>query len=191
MQTPLSTQTLLTCIKPLAKASLGPLLVFAIHILALHVFSTYYYLPNFDVSMHFFGGLAIAYFFDRALIGASPDGIIEPCHLISHELLVFCGTCTVAVSWEYSEILKYVSCWIQEPAGLEDTLDDLFFGAAGGTLFILLFASSSLTAESRHFGRIYSETVSTGFRLATAYLDSNLARQLRNVGLNEPAQRQP
>jgi hypothetical protein len=155
MQTSLSTQRLVTCIKPLAKASLGPLLVFAIHILALHVFSTYDYLPNFDVPMHFFGGLAIAYFFDRTLMGLSRDGSIEPCHLISHELLVFCGTCTVAISWEYSEILKYVSYWIQEPAGLEDTLDDLFFGAAGGTLFLLLFPSSSLAAESRQSGRIY------------------------------------
>ena len=189
MQTSLSTQTSLTCLKPLAKASLGPLLVFAIQILALHVFSTYDYLPNFDVPMYFFGGLAIACFFDRTLRGPSPDGILEPCHLISHELIVFCGTCTVAVSWEYSEILNYVSYWIQEPAGLEDTLDDLFFGAAGGTLFILLFASSSLTAESRQFGRFYPGTLSARFHLATAYLHSNLAGQVRNVGLNEPAPR--
>jgi len=176
MQTSLSTPRLLTCIKPLAKASLGSLLVFAIHLLALHVFNTYDYLPNFDVAMHFFGGVAMASFFDRTLIAASADGLTEPYHIISHELLVFCATCTVAVSWEYSEILKYVSYWIQEPTGLEDSLDDLFFGAAGGTLFLLLFASSSLTVESRHSGRIYPETVSTRFHLAAAYLHSNLAR---------------
>ena len=50
---------------------------------------------------------------------------------------MFCGTCIVAISWEYSEILKYLSFWIQEPAGLEDSLEDLFFGAAGAIFCIV------------------------------------------------------
>jgi hypothetical protein len=191
MHTPLTTTILLNWIRSLGKASVGPLLVSAIHILALHVFSTYYYLPNFDVPMHFIGGLSVAYFFDRALISTSLLGIIEPYHVIRHELLVFCGTCTVAVTWEYSEILKYVSYWIQEPTGLEDSLDDLFFGAAGGILFMLLFAAPSLTAEHDHSGRSYREPVSARFRFTAAYLHSNLARQLRNVRLYLPRQIQP
>ena len=87
--------------------------------------------------MHFLGGLAIAFFLDRALTSASLLRIIEPCHIVHRRVFVFCGTCIVAVSWEYSEILKYLSFWIQEPAGLEDSLEDLFFGAAGGIFFIV------------------------------------------------------
>jgi hypothetical protein len=50
---------------------------------------------------------------------------------------VFCGTCLGAISWGYSEILKYLSFWIQEPAGLDDSLEDLFFGAAGAIFFLV------------------------------------------------------
>jgi hypothetical protein len=137
MQTMLCKRILLKWINALGKASAGPLLVFGIHLLALHVFATYYFFPNFDIPMHFLGGLAIAFFFDRALTSASLLRIIEPCHVVHRRILVFCGTCIVAISWEYSEILKYLSFWIQEPAGLEDSLEDLFFGASGAIFCIL------------------------------------------------------
>ena len=137
MRTRLCKRILLKWINALGKASGGPLLVFGIHVLALHVFNTYYFFPNFDIPMHFLGGLAIAFFLDRALMSASLLGIIELCHVVPRRVLVFCGTCIVAISWEYSEILKYLSYWIQEPAGLEDSLEDLFFGAAGGIFFIV------------------------------------------------------
>ena len=137
MQTMLCKRILLKWINALGKASGGPILVFGIHLLGLHLFNTYYFFPNFDIPMHFLGGLAIAFFLDRALMSASLLRIIEPCHVVHRRVLVFCGTCIVAISWEYSEILKYLSFWIQEPAGLEDSLEDLFFGAAGVIFFIV------------------------------------------------------
>ena len=137
MNTRVGKRILLGWIDALGKASAGPILVFGIHVLALNVFDTYYLFPNFDVPMHFLGGLATAYFLDSALMSASLLGIIEPCRVVHRRVLVFCGTCIAAIFWEYSEILKYLSFWIQEPAGLEDSLEDLFFGAAGGIFFIV------------------------------------------------------
>jgi hypothetical protein len=137
MHTRLCKSILLKWINALGKASGGPLLVFGIHVSALHIFDTYYFFPNFDIPMHFLGGLTIAFFLDRALMSASLLRIIEPCHVVHRRVLVFCGTCIVAISWEYSEILKYLSFWIQEPAGLDDSLEDLFFGAAGAIFFLV------------------------------------------------------
>jgi hypothetical protein len=137
MQTMLCKRILLKSINALGKASGGPILVFGIHLLALHLFNTYYFFPNFDIPMHFLGGLTIAFFLDRALTSASLLRIIEPCHIVHRRVFVFCGTCIVAISWEYSEILKYLSFWIQEPAGLDDSLEDLFFGAAGAIFFLV------------------------------------------------------
>lgn len=68
--------------------------------------------PLFDIPMHFFDGLAMAYFLDKASVkasvmfaGASPNRRIE-------SLLVFTSTCTVAVSWEFGE---FVLSWVLAP----------------------------------------------------------------------------
>jgi hypothetical protein len=98
IQTMLYKRILLKWINALGKASGGPILVFGIHLLGLHLFNTYYVFPNFDIPMHFLGGLAIAFFLDRALTSASLLRIIEPCHIVHRRVFVFCGTCIVAVS---------------------------------------------------------------------------------------------
>jgi hypothetical protein len=106
MQTMLCKRILLKWINALGKASGGPLLVFGIHVSALHLFNTYYFFPNFDIPMHFLGGLTTAFFLDRALMSASLLRIVEPCHVVIAESL-----CSAArASWQYlGSILKFSS----------------------------------------------------------------------------------
>jgi|SRR5918999_713270 hypothetical protein len=120
----------------LREAAWGPLLVLGIHVM-LHVFNTYQRFPYLDLPMHFLGGVVIAFFFHRASINASLLGITRPYQSVRHRLFVFTSTCTVAVSWEFSEFLTGWYSAGQTREGLNDTIGDLFLGIVGCLFFII------------------------------------------------------
>ena len=121
----------------LRQAAWAPLLVVGIHFVAmrLHVYHRY---PAFDIPMHFFGGLAMAFFLHRTAIQASSAAVIGPYHPVTHRLLVFIMTCTVAVFWEFSEFIADHITGSFSQLGLDDTLGDLLFGTLGAGFFIIL-----------------------------------------------------
>jgi hypothetical protein len=124
--------------RSLREAAWAPLIVFVIHLVALGVYDGYTLLPSLDVIMHFIGGLAMSYLFHRTSTNASRMGIIGPHHQLTHPILVFTTTCTVAVFWEFAEFSLDATFGTRSQAGLVDTMSDLFFGVLGGGSFILL-----------------------------------------------------
>ena len=136
----LSRTVLLKWIYSLRKPAIAPLLVFGIHILGL-VSNFYRYISGFsvDIPLHFFGGAAMAFFLHRAFTTASEFGIVGQYHALTHRLLVFTSTCTVAVFWEFAEFLmdRGLGTGFQKSAA--DTIADLFLGMAG-TLFVIILS---------------------------------------------------
>jgi hypothetical protein len=127
----------------LAEAAWAPLLVFGIHVLAF-VFNAYENHPLVDVPMHFFGGVAIAFFFHRLLVSdASPVNMMRRFQGITYPTFVLTATCTAAVFWDCAEFL--VDWWFGTRflGGVNDTIGDLFWGVVGGLFFI--FSSAFLT----------------------------------------------
>ena len=121
----------------LREAGWAPLLVFAVHVIALRVFDAYSRFAHLDLFMHFIGGAVMAFFFHRTSINASLIGVFGPHHPITHRLLVFTATCAVALFWEFAEFVADQTLGTHSQAGLEDTLGDLLFGVIGAGAFIL------------------------------------------------------
>jgi hypothetical protein len=122
-------------IKSLAKPAWAPFVVFGIHLIAFNIglYKTY---PLLDIPMHFFGGLAIAYFLSNVFVNAlglfdrpSSNGLVI-------SLLVCTSTCTIAVFWELAEFALSWSLSANLQGGLANTMRDLFFGFAGSLFFV-------------------------------------------------------
>jgi hypothetical protein len=122
-------------VKSLTKPAWAPLLMVVIHVIALCFFQLYETYPLFDVPMHFFGGLAMAYFLDKAFVNASLISAGAPPNRLIERLLVFSSTCTVAVFWEFAEFGFNWALSTDLPDSA-DTMKDLFFGMAGSLCFI-------------------------------------------------------
>ena len=123
-------------LKSLTKPAWAPLLVFVIHVIALSFFQLYEAYPLFDIPMHFFGGLAMAYFLDKAFVNASLMSAGAPPSRLIESLLVFTSTCTVAVFWEFAEFGVSWALSTGPQDSLADAMKDLFFGMAGGLFFV-------------------------------------------------------
>jgi hypothetical protein len=121
----------------LREAGWAPLLVFAVHVIALGVFDPYGRIAHLDLFMHFIGGAGMAFFLHRTSINASLIGVIGPLHPITHRLLVFTATCAVALFWEFAEFILDQTLGTHSQAGLDDTLGDLLFGVIGASSFTL------------------------------------------------------
>lgn len=96
--------------------------------------------PNFDVPMHFLGGMVAAIFFvlyfKKELSKLSP--LLIAVFLIGST--IFAG-----IIWEFFEwgldhfLVPYVSWMRISQLGLEDTLGDIFVDFLGGTAIFLLY----------------------------------------------------
>jgi hypothetical protein len=132
-------------IKSLGEAAWAPLSVFGVHVIAF-VSNTYHHLPDFDIPMHFLGGVVIAFYFHRTVSNMLLENLINPYRTIAHRLFVFTCTCTVAVFWEFAEFVLDLWFGSRFVGGLDDTMGDLFWGVLGGLLFIIF--SAFLTRSS-------------------------------------------
>lgn len=124
----------------LREAGWAPLLVFVVHLIALGGFDAYTLIASLDLYMHFIGGLVMAFFLHQTLINASRAGILGPHHPISHRLLIFTATCTIALFWEFAEFFLDQTLGTFSQADVEDTMTDLFFGMLGAGVFTLFSA---------------------------------------------------
>ncbi len=116
------------------QAAWAPVVVFIFYVIAAEVFNAYIIFPWFDIPTHFFGGMAITYFFltgtahAQTLTGRIPNII---------QLALSLGlTAITAVIWEFLEYLCDMGFGTKMNLGVEDTLSDLFFGLLGGAVMV-------------------------------------------------------
>jgi hypothetical protein len=121
-------------LRSLIKPAWAPLFVFMIHVtaLGLQLYKTY---PPIDIPMHFFGGVSMAYFLDKAFFAASLITTGAPPNRLLESLLIVTSTCTVAVLWEFIEFLLSWALSTDLQGSLADTTKDLFFGITGSLFF--------------------------------------------------------
>ena len=120
--------------KSLRHAAWAPLCVFVFYIIATKGFNAYLIYPWLDMPTHFFGGIAITYFYliatrySQVMIGNIP-GLIQ-C------LMCLGLTATTAIFWEFLEFGSDLLLGTKMNLGVSDTLSDLFFGLVGAGALI-------------------------------------------------------
>lgn len=122
-------------LRTLRRAAWAPIFVFGVHAVCSFL-GLYGVWPPLDIPMHFFGGIAITYFFSHAYLAAGEMDLLgRPASLLS-VVTVFALTCSTTVFWEFAEFLsdRYLGSHAQK--GLEDTLGDMLCGILGGLAFL-------------------------------------------------------
>jgi len=123
-------------VSTLKEAAWAPLAVIGFYLIGL-VFHLYDQYPSLDIPTHFFGGVAITYFY-RVAIRHSQDflgNIPLPIQL----LLAFTATGTTAVFWEFYENAFDFLFHLHMVLGLFDTIKDLFDGILGALVLSLFY----------------------------------------------------
>ncbi|MEB0029432.1 hypothetical protein QN372_01590 [Undibacterium sp. RTI2.1] len=121
-------------------AAWAPLSVFAFYAIVAKGFNAYLIYPWLDMPTHFFGGMAITYFY---LITASYSQVfIEPIPRIIQLILPLGLTTVTAVVWEFWEYLSDVILGTKMNLGVSDTLSDLFFGLFGACFLMAVLRKS-------------------------------------------------
>ena len=121
----------------LRQAAWAPVAVLTIHVVASVGWNIYHWLPDFDIPMHFAGGLAIAYFFGGCYRVAMQFGLLGSPSQVVYPLTVFGLTCAAAVVWEFAEFLADHRFGIRSQTSLADTLLDLLMGMLGGIVLLM------------------------------------------------------
>jgi len=122
------------------RAAWAPVLVFGLHVFISRVLNAYLLFPPLDIPMHFFGGVAIAYFFAayfRALPAGSISSWLRPWLAAA---TVFALTSTSTVFWEFAEFFSDRLVGTHAQLGLGDTLLDMALGIAGGLTYLAMAA---------------------------------------------------
>lgn len=130
------------------RAAWAPTLVFGLHVFMSRVLNAYLLFPPLDIPMHFFGGVAISYFF-AGCAQALPAGAIQPSlrpWLVA--VMVFALTSTATVFWEFAEFLSDQLFATHAQLGLADTLSDMALGIGGGVTYLTMAARSRRSAQS-------------------------------------------
>lgn len=124
-------------ITSLRRAAWAPVLVFSIHIVALWAFDLYRHFPDFDIPMHFIGGVAIAHFFGMSYRTAASLKLLgEPSTAVFPPMILGL-TSLAAVVWEFAEFIADRQFGTHSQPGLADTLLDLLMGLLGGAVWIV------------------------------------------------------
>ena len=128
----------------LQQAAWAPLTVFIFYAVAAKGFNAYLIYPWLDMPTHFFGGLAMTYFYlvllqqSQRLVGAIPRLI-----LFSFPLGL---TAITAALWEFLEFLSDAAFGTKMNLGVSDTLSDQFFGLLGGAVLLAAYLWSTRVA---------------------------------------------
>jgi len=125
-----------TTLRESAWAPLGVVVFYATG-LALHLFKTF---PNIDIPTHFFGGVAITYFYRSAIRNSQTiiGNIPHPIQIF----FAFTATGTTAVLWEFYENILDYFFGFHMVLGLSDTLKDLLMGLLGALILSLFYRKS-------------------------------------------------
>ena len=122
------------------RAAWAPAVVFVLHVFISRVLNAYLLFPPLDIPMHFFGGVAIAYFFAHCLRAVPAGAISSWLRPWLVATMVFALTCTAAVFWEFAEFFSDRLFGTHAQLGLGDTLLDMALGATGGVTYLAMAA---------------------------------------------------
>ena len=114
----------------------APLSVISFYLvgLAFHFYDRY---PPLDIPSHFFGGIAVTYFFrsairnSQAFVGEIPFPI--------QVLFAFTATGTTIILWEFYENILDFLFHAHNVLGLFDTLKDMIGGLLGAAVLTVLY----------------------------------------------------
>jgi hypothetical protein len=116
----------------------APILVFLLHVFISLVLNGYVLYPPLDIPMHFFGGVAMAYFLAKCF-AALPEGAVAPALRPFAEFVVVLSlTATASVFWEFAEFTSDTFFGTHAQVDLDDTLFDMALGIAGGATYLLM-----------------------------------------------------
>jgi hypothetical protein len=119
----------------LVRAGWAPLLVFLLHVFISRVINGYILYPPLDIPMHFFGGVAMAYFLARCFVALPEDAVSRPLRPIAEVVFVVSLTATASVFWEFAEFTSDALFGTHAQLGLDDTLLDMALGIAGAASY--------------------------------------------------------
>ena len=134
----------------------APLMVFGIHVILSRVFNAYVVFPPTDIPMHFFGGLAMAFFISRCF-QALPREVVRSSRIVALELiLVGSLTTSAAVIWEFTEFACDQIFGSNIQRGLGNTMRDMGLGIAGA-LVIMVLRAHALKAKPAELRSVATE----------------------------------
>ena len=119
------------------RAAWAPVLVFSIHLVALWGFDIYRHFPEFDIPMHFAGGVAIAHFFGMSYRTAAQRRLLGEPSAVMFPPMILGLTSLAAVVWEFAEFIADRQFGTHSQPSLADTLLDLLLGLLGGAVWIV------------------------------------------------------
>ena len=90
--------------------------------------------PYIDPTMHFLGGVAMAFFLRQA--GSFADGFLGAPTQVALDLLAFGLTSVVALFWEFGEFTIDLYFGTQAQRGLANTMRDLALGVGGAFVYL-------------------------------------------------------
>lgn len=120
----------------LHQAAWAPIAVFIFYAIAAKGFNAYLLYPWLDMPTHFFGGLAMTYFF--RVCAAHSQRVLGSIPLPVQSALSIGLTAIVTVMWEFLEYGSDMLFGTKMNLGVSDTLSDLFFGFFGGAVALIL-----------------------------------------------------
>jgi len=104
------------------------------------VLNAYLLFPPLDIPMHFFGGVAIAYFFANCFRALPAGSILSWLRPWLAAAMVLALTSTATVFWEFAEFFSDRFLGTHAQLGLGDTLLDMALGIAGGLTYLAMAA---------------------------------------------------
>ena len=123
-------------IASLRRAAWAPVLVFTIHVVAILSLDIYSRFPEFDIPMHFVGGVAIAYFFGQCYCMAARFELLGQPSAVVFPPMILGLTSLAAVVWEFAEFVADRQLGMHTQPNLADTLLDVLMGLLGGGAWI-------------------------------------------------------
>jgi hypothetical protein len=120
------------------RAGWAPFLVFLLHVFISRVLNGYILYPPLDIPMHFFGGVAMAYFLARCFAALPEQTIARSLRPIAEVVFVVSLTATSSVLWEFAEFTSDAVFGTHAQLGLEDTLLDMAMGITGGLSYAVM-----------------------------------------------------
>jgi hypothetical protein len=118
--------------------------IFLFHVIASKGFDAYYHFPGLDIPMHFFGGVAIAYFCYGSFINAKRFELLGNPNKFVEIITIFSLASTSTIFWEFAEYISDHLFGTHMQGGLEDTLLDMLLGMCGGLLLISIIHIKNL-----------------------------------------------
>jgi len=127
------------------RAGWVPVSFFTIHLVASKGFQAYDHVPWLDIPMHFFGGVAMAFFLAASLDDSAAPTVLGNLNPFGNFLLALSAVGAITGIWEFAEWSTDSLGWTSAQLGLDDTLLDMFLGMAGGLLYLLFWCQRKRT----------------------------------------------